>query len=147
MNFLWSHNTAVLYPRLHDTTACQTELYNRFDNRVERTATVRSTQFRFDNRVERTAVPSTDCQTLVVQPVWQPTVHDTRIHGCQTGLITGLTTSCIVYTNIYPVVKLVWWSVWQQVVLCKWGFSLCIDVSVHNKCLLCDIVLIFKNCR
>jgi len=37
----------------------------RFDNRVERTATVRSTgcQTRFDNRVERRAVRSTGCQT------------------------------------------------------------------------------------
>ena len=50
------------------TAGCQTGLYNRFDNRVERTATVRSTRLsnrvcqtglynRFDNRVERTATP------------------------------------------------------------------------------------------
>jgi len=32
-------------------------------------------------------------------------IHDTT--GCQTGLSTGLTTGCIVYINIYPVVKLV----------------------------------------
>jgi len=35
----------IMIPRLHDTTGCetgcQTGLYNRFDNRVERTATVR----------------------------------------------------------------------------------------------------------
>jgi len=43
-------------PRLHDTTGL-TRLYNRFDNRVERTATVRSTSCqtglcnRFDNRL------------------------------------------------------------------------------------------------
>jgi len=49
-------------PRLHDTTGshtgCQTGLYNRFDKRVERTATVRPTGCqtglynRFDNRFD-----------------------------------------------------------------------------------------------
>ena len=44
--------------RLHDTAGSQTGLYNRFDNRVERTAAVRST--RLSNRV--------------LQPVWQQVV-------------------------------------------------------------------------
>jgi len=41
-NFLF-HAPFPLLPRLHDTTGLTTRLYNRFDNRVERTATVRST--------------------------------------------------------------------------------------------------------
>jgi len=58
-----------------------TGLYNRFDNRVERTATVRSTGFqtglynRIDNRLN-------------------VCIHDTTCG--QTGLTTGLTTGCIV---------------------------------------------------
>jgi len=87
-------------------------------NRVERTATVRSTVM--------------NEQPLFVQPVVKlgctsglttGCIHDTA--GCQTGLttgwmfVTGLTTGCIVYTNIYPVVKPVWQPVWQQDVLCK----------------------------
>jgi len=41
----------------------------------------------------------------------------------ETALTTGLTTGCIVYTNIQPVVKLVWQPDWQQVVSCKRGFT------------------------
>ena len=33
----------------------------------------------------------------------KPRLHDTT--GCQTGCTTGMTTGCIVYTNIYPVLK------------------------------------------
>jgi len=38
--------------------------------------------------------------------------------GCQTRWQTGLTTGCIVYTNIQSVVKLVWQPVWQPAVSC-----------------------------
>ena len=51
----------------------------------------------------------------VIKPVWQPLndcIHDTT--GCQNGLTTG----CIVYTNIQPVVKPVWQTVWQPAVSC-----------------------------
>jgi len=86
---------------LHDTAGCQTgclttvvneqtvrstglsnRLYNRFDSRVEQTATVRSAVL--------------NEQPLFVQPVVKPgcttglttgCIHDTT--GCQTGLITG----------------------------------------------------------
>jgi len=66
----------------------------RFDNRVERTATVRSIGSqtglynRFDNRLNVCIHDTTGCQS-----------------GLTTSLTTGLTTGCIVYTNIYPVVK------------------------------------------
>ena len=55
-------------PRLHDTTGCQTGLYNRFDNG-------------FDNRLYRVYKHLPGCQT-----------------GLTTGfgLTTGLTTGCIV---------------------------------------------------
>jgi len=82
----------------------------------------------------------------------KPRLHDTTglttgcIHNtavCQTGLTTrlttGLTTGCIVHTNIYPVVKLVWQPVWQQVVSCKRGltvnrvgYKLKCEVSIHR---------------
>ena len=43
------------------------------------------------------------------QPLTTGCIHDTAV--CQTGLTTrlttGLTNGCIVYTNIYPVIKLV----------------------------------------
>ena len=42
----------------------------------------------------------------------KPRLHDTTC--CQTGLTTG----CIVYTNIQPVVKPVWLPVWQPAVSC-----------------------------
>jgi len=40
----------------------------------------------------------------------KPRLHDTTCcqTRCHTGCQTGLTTGCIVYTNIYPVVKRVW---------------------------------------
>jgi len=69
----------------------------------------------------------------VVKPVWQPVgclftrcsrlsnrLYN-RTAACQTGLITGFTTGCIVYTNIQPVVKPDWQQVWQRVVSCKRG--------------------------
>jgi len=64
-------------------------LYNRFDNHVERTATVRST----------------GCQTSLI-PVWQPAVYDTA--GCQTGCQSGLTTGWMFVYTIQPVVNPVW---------------------------------------
>jgi len=48
--------------------------------------------------------------------VLNPRLHDTTC--CQTGCQTCLTTGCIVYTNIQPVVKLVWRPVWQTAVSC-----------------------------
>jgi len=82
---------------LHDTAGCQTrlsnqvvqpvwQLYNRFDNHVEQTATVRSTgcQTRFDNTAERTAVRSTGCQTGLYKHLTTGCIHDTA--GCQTGV-------------------------------------------------------------
>jgi len=54
----------------------------------------------------------------VVQPVWQPAVYTIQpFVKPAVKLTTGLTTGCIMYTNIYPVVK----PVWQQVVSCKRG--------------------------
>jgi len=51
----------------------------------------------FDNRVERTAtVRSTGCQTGLYNRSDNRCIHDTAV--CQTGLTTG----CIVYTNILP---------------------------------------------
>jgi len=60
---------------------------------------------RFDNRLYRVYKHSTGCQTGCT------TRFDNRLneqwlfvqHGCQTR--TGLTTGCIVYTYIQPVVK------------------------------------------
>jgi len=86
---------------------------NGFDNRVERTATVRLSA----------TVRSTRLSNRLYNPVWQPAVYgfDNRLNVCihdATGCQSGLTTGCIVYTNIYPVVK----PVWQQVVSCKRRF-------------------------
>ena len=86
--------TTVLNEQLFVSTGCQTALYNRFDNHVEQTATVRSTscQTHFDNRVEQTncSFVQHGCQTLlneqplfvqpvVVQPVWQPAVYTIQL--------------------------------------------------------------------
>ena len=73
----------VLRLHLHDTTGCQTAgcqagLRTHFDNRVERTATVRSTGCK------------TGCTTVLTTGC----IHDTA--GCQSGCQTGLTTGCIV---------------------------------------------------
>jgi len=46
---------------------------------------------------------------LILQTIIKPHLHDAT--SCQ----TGLTTSCIMYTNIQPVVK----PVWQPAVSCK----------------------------
>jgi len=127
-HFIW-------YP-VYNRLSSRYRLYNRFDNRLYRvnkhptgcetgwmfvytiqpvvkrvwqpcstqTATVRSTGCetgsynRFDNRLN-------------------VCIHDTT--GCETGLTTELTTGCIVYTNIYPVVK----PVWPPVVSCKRGLT------------------------
>ena len=67
------------------------------------------------------------CTTVFDNRVWQPCWMNSLFvqHGCQTGcqktgcqktgcqtrLTTGLTTGCIVYTNIQPVVS------------CKWGIK------------------------
>jgi len=67
----------------------------------------------------------------VVQPVWQPAVYTIQpfvkpvvkpvwqpvecLYTWYNRLSVGLTTGCIVYTNIYPV--------WQQVVSCKRGLT------------------------
>jgi len=48
----------------------------------------------------------------VMAPVIKPHLHDTTC--CQTGLTTG----CMVYTNIQPVVKPVRQPVWQPAVSC-----------------------------
>jgi len=88
-------------------------LSNQLSNCVERNN-------RFDNRVEQTAVHSTGCQTALYNRFDNQLytrysrfsnrlsngfdnrlnicIHDTT--GCQTDLTIGLTTSCIVYTNI-----------------------------------------------
>jgi len=85
------------------TRSVQPVWQTRFDNRVERTATVRSAGCqtglynRYDNRLyTRYSRLSTGCQTgwmfaYTIQPVVKPA--------------KGLATGCIVYTNIYPVVK------------------------------------------
>ena len=93
--------------------------YNRLSNRLYN---------QFDNRLYRVNKHPTGCQTgcqtglttglttvLNEQLFVQPVVN----LGCTTGLTTGLTTGCIVYTNIYRVVK----PVWQQVVSCTRGFT------------------------
>jgi len=43
-------------------------------------------------------------------------IHDTAV--CQTGCQTGLTTGCIVYRNIYPVVKLATIDMSRKLGLC-----------------------------
>jgi len=98
-------------------TGCQTGLYNRFDNRVEWTATVRST-------VVKPGLTTVLNQQLFVQPVVKlgcttvlttGCIHDTA--GCQTGCQTGWTTGWMFVYTIQPVIK----PVWQQVLSCKWG--------------------------
>jgi len=54
---------------------------------------------------------TTCCQTGCHNPL-NVCIHVTT--GCQAGLTTG----CIVYTNIQPVVKPVWQPVWQPAVSC-----------------------------
>jgi len=80
---------------------CQTGLYNRFDNHVERTATVRATgcQSWFCNRLDNRLYTQYSRLSNGFDNRLNVCIHDTT--GCQTGLTTG----CIVYTNIYPVVK------------------------------------------
>jgi len=56
----------------------------------------------------------------VVKAVWQP---GKCLYTRYNRLTTGLTTGCIVYTNIQPVVKPVVQPVWQPVVSCKRGFK------------------------
>ena len=64
------------------STGCQTGLYNQFDNWLY------TRYSRFSNGFDN----------------WlNICIHDTT--GCQTGLTTSLTTGCIMYTNIQPVVK------------------------------------------
>jgi len=79
-------NDQLLYPVYTIQPVCQTGCTNRFDNRVERTATVRLTVL--------------NEQPLFVQPVVKPgctiglttgCIHDTA--GCQTGCQTGMTTA------------------------------------------------------
>ena len=53
----------------------------------------------------------------VLRSTVKPRLHDTTC--CQTGCQTDLTTGCIVYTNIQPIVK----PVWQPVVSCQLGFT------------------------
>jgi len=126
--------TGVLYginvkPRLHDATGT---------TGWQPAVSCKQTSNRLSNRV----VQPVRLSNRVVQPVWQPAVytiqpfcqtscttrfdnwlnvciHDTT--GCQPGLTTGLTTGCIVYTNICPVVKRGWQPDWQQVLSCKRG--------------------------
>jgi len=93
-------------------------LYNRFDNRLYRvnkhpTGCQTGCQNRFDNRVERTALFVQPVVKPSCTPVWQPAVYTIQpvaglttgsmfVHtttGCETGLTTGLTNCCIVYTN------------------------------------------------
>jgi len=89
-------------------------LSNRFDNHVERTATVRATgcqtglYSRFDKHGFTTVLNSCLFNWLsnrvVQQPVWQPVVYTIQPVVKRVGLTTG----CIVYTNIQLVVKPVW---------------------------------------
>jgi len=71
------------------STGSQTGLYNRFDNRLYTRYSRLSNRLSngFDNR-------------------FNVCIHNTT--GCQFGLTTSLTTGCIVYTNIYPVIKQPW---------------------------------------
>ena len=56
----------------------------------------------------------------------KPRLHDTTC--CQTGCQTGLTTGCIVYTNIYPVVK----RGLIPVVSCKRGLRSIVTDNICN---------------
>ena len=85
-----------LKPRLHDTAGCQ---------QVWQPCWTNSCSFnRLSNPVCQTGLTTVLNEQLFVQLVVKP--------GCTTG--------CIMYTNIYPVVKPDWQ---QEVVSCKWGFS------------------------
>ena len=80
--------------------------YNLLSNRLSN---------RIDNRLYRVYKHSTGCQTqpvVIVKPGLATVSNEQDVrHGCQTGcqtrLTAGLTTGCIVYTNIQPVVKTV----------------------------------------
>jgi len=106
----------VVKPDWHPAVSCkQTSNWfdNPFDNRVEQTATVRSTGCqtglynRFDNR-------------LYTRYNRLSNGFENRLNVC---IHDTLTTGCVVYTDIYPVVKPIWQPVWQRVASCKWGFA------------------------
>jgi len=73
------------------TAGCQTGLYNRFDNRVQQTVCSFNT------------VVKPCLSNRLYNPVWQ--LVERTVLFVQHVL---LTTGCIVYTNIQPVVKPVW---------------------------------------
>jgi len=91
---LFSHTPFTRYNQLSN------RLYNGFDNRVERTANVRSTGCqtglynRFDNRLNTRYSRLSNRLSNGFDNWLNVCIHDTT--GCQTGLTTG----CIVYTNI-----------------------------------------------
>jgi len=61
----------------------------------------------FPEHVEcRVTAHATACDLEKSLRFVKPRLHDTTC--CQTGCQTDLTTGCIVYTNIQPVVKPVW---------------------------------------
>jgi len=77
---------------------------NRFDNRL-------------DNRLDVCLHDTTGCQTGCTNLLSKR--FDNRVNVCihdTTGCQTGLTTGCIVYINIQPVVKPVWQPLWQPAV-------------------------------
>ena len=86
----------------------------------------------FHNWFNKTAV---SCIQPVVKTVVQPgltTVLNEQT-GCQTVDKHGLTTGCIVYTNIQPVVNPVVKPVWQPVVSCKRGLTVKpVSVVLHK---------------
>jgi len=99
----------VVKPDWHLAVSCKetsNSFDNLFDNHVERTATLRSTGCQtelynqFDNR-------------LYTRYNWLSNGFENRLNVC---IHDTLTTGCIVYTDIYPVVK-------QRVASCKWGFT------------------------
>jgi len=124
--YSWSDNR--LYRVNKHPTGCQTRFDNRFDNRVERTATVHSTgcHTRFDNRVERTVFNR--LSSRVVQPVRQQVVY--TIQPVVKLLVRWVwqPVECL-YTQ-YNRLSTVWQPVvsciqpvWQQVVSCKRGLT------------------------
>jgi len=93
---------------------------NWFDNRVEGTATVRSTALN-----EQPLLVKPGCTTTT--GLTTGCIHDTRcIHdtvSCQTGCQTGLTTDWMFVYMIQSIVKPVWQPGWQPVVSCIQTFN------------------------
>ena len=133
------HHLVLHYTPFTRYNRLSNRLYNRFDNwlyRVNRHPTGCQMDVCLHDTADLTTVltwTNSHCSfNRVVKPgcttIWQPAVYIIQ-PVCQTGCQTGLTTGWMFVYTIQPVVILVWQPDWQQVVSCKRGFRIQINLA------------------